>query len=158
MARTVIEWVLRLIVAGVFLYAGGIKAWDMQQFALDVQNYQLTSWTGSILVAIYLPWLEIFAALALLVRRLYAGALMAILGMTLVFLGAIGSAWARGLDISCGCFGKTVKQVSYPEMIGRDIALLAAVAALIWLEIRRQKQQVAAKPAEPLTVAESVKG
>ena len=59
MARTVIEWVLRLAVAGVFLYAGALKAWDTQQFALDVQNYQLTSWTLSIVVAVYLPWLEI---------------------------------------------------------------------------------------------------
>lgn len=157
MARKIIEWVLRLGVAGVFLYAGALKAWDTQQFALDVQNYQLTSWTLSIVVAVYLPWLEIFAAVALLARRLYAGALLAILGMTLVFLGAIGSAWARGLDISCGCFGKAVKQVSYPELIGRDVALLAAVVALIWLEIRRQKEKPAPDPAESLTAAESVK-
>ncbi|RYD65246.1 MAG: hypothetical protein EOP84_32095, partial [Verrucomicrobiaceae bacterium] len=66
MARQITEWALRLIVAGVFLYAGGVKAWDTQQFALDVQNYQLTSWTASIVVAVYLPWLEILAGLALL--------------------------------------------------------------------------------------------
>ncbi len=157
MARTVIEWVLRLAVVGVFLYAGGLKAWDTQQFALDVQNYQLTNWTASILVAVYLPWVEIVAAIALLVRRLYAGALLAILGMTLVFLGAIGSAWARGLDISCGCFGKGVTKVSYPEMIGRDLVLLAAVAVLIVFELRRQRHTPAAKPAESLTAVESVK-
>lgn len=157
MARTVIEWALRLAVAGVFLYAGALKAWDTQQFALDVQNYQLTSWTLSIVVAVYLPWIEIVAALALLVRRLYEGALMAILGMTLVFLGAIGSAWARGLDISCGCFGKGVTKVSYPELIGRDLALLAAVTALIWLEARKRRMTAPASPSESLTVAQNVK-
>lgn len=157
MARQITEWVLRLLVAGVFLYAGGVKAWDTQQFALDVQNYQLTSWTVSIATAVYLPWLEIFAGLALLVRKLYAGALLALLGMTVVFLGAIGSAWARGLDITCGCFGKADIPVSYPEMIGRDLALMAAIGVLIWLEARRQRPQSGVVQSDILTAHEEVK-
>lgn len=157
MARQITEWVLRLIVAGVFLYAGALKAWDTQQFALDVQNYQLTSWTASVVIAVYLPWVEILAGLALLFRRLYQGALLALLGMTVVFLGAIASAWTRGLDITCGCFGKTNIPVSYPEMIGRDLALMAAIGVLVWLDLRRPRKQLTAGDLASLTTPSSVK-
>ena len=158
MAKQIIEWVLRVAVAAVFIYAGILKARDTQQFALDVQNYQLTSWTISILVAVYLPWLEIFAGLAVLVRRLYSGALVALLGMTLVFLVAIRSAWARDLDISCGCFGKEVVKVSYPNLIARDVALLGAIGVLLWMDFRRQQHRAGAiSPGTALTTAEAVK-
>ena len=142
MAKQVIEWLLRLALGGVFIYAGVLKAWDTQRFTTDVQNYQLTSWTVSILVATYLPWLEIFAGLAVIIRRLYSGALLALLGMTLVFVVAIGSAWAGGLDIDCGCFGKTEGKTGYGTLIARDLALLGAAAALICFEAHRQKPEV----------------
>lgn len=135
-----LQWVLRLGLGGVFIYAGVVKVLDSQQFALDVQNYQLTTWTVSILVAMYLPWLEIVAALALFYRKLYLGALSAVLGMTVVFLVAIISAWARGLDITCGCFGRSDVRVSYPELFGRDLLLMAAALVLFWLEWRRSRE------------------
>jgi hypothetical protein len=134
---TLVEWMLRLAVGGVFVYAGSVKILDSQQFALDVQNYQLTSWTMSIVVAMYLPWLEIIASIALMTRKLYLGALSAMLGMTSVFLVAILSAWMRGLDITCGCFGRSDVRVSYPELIGRDLLLMAAIVALGLMEWRR---------------------
>jgi hypothetical protein len=42
-----------------------------------------------VLLAVYLPWLEVFAAGALFIRRLALGALTAILGMTTVFVVAL---------------------------------------------------------------------
>jgi hypothetical protein len=33
------------------------------------------------------------------------GALLAVFGLVLIFSVAVGSAWVRGLDISCGCHG-----------------------------------------------------
>jgi putative oxidoreductase len=154
--KSLIEWLLRIAVGGVFIYAGVLKARDTQQFALDVQNFQLTSWTASIVVAVYLPWVEILAALALILRRLYSGAIVALGGMTVVFLVAIISAWTRGLDISCGCFGKSEVAVSYPEMLGRDVALLAAIVALGWIECGRAHTPPASA-APPLTSPDTVK-
>jgi len=44
-----------------------------------------------------------------------------------LFIGAIASAWARGLSIDCGCFGGGGKidpsQTKYLQEIIRDIAL-----------------------------------
>lgn len=133
-----VEWPLRAALGAVFIYAGVMKALDPQQFAIDVQHYELTSWTISIIIAMYLPWLEIFAAMALLVGRLYRGALALMGGMTLAFLVAIGSAWWRGLDITCGCFGAEVNRTNYPAHIGLNTAMLSAVMVLAWLEHRKR--------------------
>jgi putative oxidoreductase len=140
-----IEATLRLGLGAVFLYAGVVKVPDTLQFALDVQHYELTSWTVSILVAVYLPWLEIFTGLALLARRLYAGALAVAGGLSLMFLAAIGSAWWRGLDITCGCFGKEENATNFPQHIAFNLAMLSAAVVLGWGEPSRKKS------AQPLT-------
>lgn len=127
---------LRCAIALLFLYAGAVKLWKTQDFAYDVQSYQLTSWTVSILIAVYLPWLEVVAALALLAKRLYLGALILSITLLTVFLAALGSAWWRGLDITCGCFGPEENKTNYPLHVGADLALVAAVALLLIHESR----------------------
>lgn len=131
-----VEWPLRAALGVVFIYAGVMKALDPQQFAIDVQHYDLTSWSVSITVAMYLPWLEIFAGAALLARRLYHGALALMALMTVAFLSAIGSAWWRGLDITCGCFGGEENRTNYAQHLALNVAMLVAVAVLAWLEKR----------------------
>jgi uncharacterized membrane protein YphA (DoxX/SURF4 family) len=131
--------VLRLAVAGVFLYAGAVKAWDTQQFTIDISHYELLSWTQSIVAAVYLPWLEIFAGLALLTKRLYLGTLALLAALSGVFIAAISSAWWRGLDITCGCFGKEENATNFPLHIGMNVAIVAALAVLWFAEERRRK-------------------
>ena len=136
--------VLRLAVAGVFLIAGVMKIWDFAHarsatpdFTIAIQHYELLPPDLSVLLAVYLPWLEITAAIALFARRLALGAAAALLGMSALFLAAIGSAWWRGLNIACGCFGKDEATTDYRLLILRDLALLAAVAVLFFHEWRR---------------------
>lgn len=131
---------LRLALGCVFIYAGAIKAFDTQQFAFDVHHYELTPWTASLLIAVYLPWLEIFAGIALFVRRLYTGAIVVVALLGLTFLAAISSAWWRGLDITCGCFGRAENQTNFPRHIALNLAMLAAAALLAWLEARRLRE------------------
>jgi uncharacterized membrane protein YphA (DoxX/SURF4 family) len=114
-------------VSGVFIYAGVVKATDPAAFARDIGHYQLTPWPVTVALALYIPWLEILAGLGLCFRtwRPAAGAIL--IGLTLVFIGALVSAWARGLDISCGCFGSRVETANYPMWLARDVALLMAL-------------------------------
>ncbi len=137
----IFHWAIRLVIGGIFLYAGIVKIWNFkdgdwatQDFAHDVMNYHLTSWTASILTAIYLPWLEVIAGLCLAVRRFEAGAIAILSGLTAAFLVAISSAWARGLDITCGCFGKVkeggVNKTNFPLHIAGDTALLIGLVIL----------------------------
>ncbi len=146
MAGQIVATLLRVGIGGLFIFAGVVKIWDFdtggsatQAFALEIQNYQLTTWTASIVAAIYLPWLEVLAGLALVFRRLYTGALVMLLALDAVFIAALSSAWARGLDISCGCFGRSDIQVNYPEKIGQNVLLLALLGLLLWLECRKSR-------------------
>lgn len=143
MATRVVSLLLRFALAAVFLYAGVVKIWDFPhrawatpEFMNDVLNYQLLPWYPSMAVAAFLPWLEIVAGAALLGRRWRLGALTVLSTLTLVFLGAMASAWWRGLDVSCGCFGHETVRDGWGRPFLRDLLLLAAVATGLWLETR----------------------
>jgi uncharacterized membrane protein YphA (DoxX/SURF4 family) len=56
------------------------------------------------LAAVVLPWVELLCGLMLLAGWETESALLVVVGLVTVFLVATGQAWARGLDISCGCF------------------------------------------------------
>lgn len=134
----IILLLLRLGLGGVFIYAGALKIVDAAEFARAIHNYQLTPRLVSTLVAVYLPWLEVLAGLALIVRRLPLGAALALTTMSAVFLLALTSAWARGLDISCGCFSKEEHKIQthFPQLFLRDAALLGAAVTLLLAELR----------------------
>ena len=122
MAGKIIVFLVRLGVAGVYLYAGVLKIWDFHRghsatpdFTVAIQHFKLLPAPDlAVVLAVYLPWLEVTAAFSLLIRRLALGAATAVTAMTAVFLVALCSAWARGLDISCGCFGKDEVSTNYP--------------------------------------------
>ena len=124
----------RLYLAAVFGMACWHKLADPAAFALDVATYDILPLAAVNLVAICLPWVELGAALMLLLGlRGRAGALLVALMMT-VFLVALASALARGLDISCGCFasqGAADDPISWRTVV-RDLAWLGlAVYVLV---------------------------
>ena len=73
----------------------------------------------------------------MIVRRYYYSSLAVLTGLLVVFLVAILSAQSRGLDITCGCFGKTENATVYSEIILRDLGLLAVaiflIASALWM-------------------------
>jgi len=154
MAGKVILWLLRLLLASVFLYAGVMKIWDFRHgqsatpdFTVAIQHFEMLPAPDlAVALAVYLPWLEVTGALTLFVRRLALGAALAITGMTAVFLVAIASAWHRGLDISCGCFGKDEVSTDYHSLILRDAFLLAAALTLVVWETRSARPKASSQP------------
>jgi uncharacterized membrane protein YphA (DoxX/SURF4 family) len=128
-----IAWrIVDLLVAGVFIYAGVIKILDPVQFAYDIDNYKILPWTLSVALAFYLPWVELLAGVALIVHRFYRGALSILLALISVFIAATIAAKARGLDITCGCFGHASQHWSFPSHMAVDLAILAAVLLLVF--------------------------
>jgi hypothetical protein len=130
--------IVGFIVAGIFIYAGAIKALDPVQFASDVDNYKILPWPISVGLAFYLPWLEILCGFALVVRVWYRGALSILIGLIVVFTFATAAAKARGLDITCGCFGHASQNWSFPSHLATNLAILAALIVL-WVSNRRAR-------------------
>jgi len=124
---------LRFVLAGLFIYAGTGKAWDPAAFASDIANYRITPWIVTAGIALYLPWLEILAGAGLLYPRFRSGALLIVSTLLTVFCGALLSAWMRGLDIQCGCFG--VGETGIAPALIRNLVLLAA-CAFVWSRSR----------------------
>lgn len=123
---------LRLALAGIFIYAGAVKAPWPQRFALDIESYRLAPPAVAAALARYLPYLEIVAGLGILIRRVAPGATLLLGTLTGVFLVALLSAWARGLEIQCGCFGAgEAAAANYLWWVLRDVVLLAGCVA-VW--------------------------
>jgi uncharacterized membrane protein YphA (DoxX/SURF4 family) len=118
----------RLVLGGVLLVAGLLKAINPQKSAMAVRAYELLPVSVANFLGYVLPWIEIgVGALLILGTALKINA--AIGGFTLfVFIIAIGQAWARGLSIDCGCFGGggavDPGKTKYIEEILRDFALM----------------------------------
>ena len=104
-AGTVMERAGRIVLAAVFIYAGVAKGLDPAAFAGAIDGYRLLPHPAGAALASYLPWIEIAAGLGVLWPRLRLGAFSLLFFLCLVFGIAIASAWIRGLDITCGCFG-----------------------------------------------------
>src|SRR5437763_10787076 len=82
---SIIWRILDFVLAGIFIYAGALKALDPVQFANDIDNYKILPWPVSVSLAFYLPWVEIFCALGLVFRFCYRGALSILMVSIVVF-------------------------------------------------------------------------
>jgi uncharacterized membrane protein YphA (DoxX/SURF4 family) len=123
--------VVAIIIGGLFIYAGAVKVIDPAEFARDIDNYKMLPWQASIWIGLYLPWLEIFCGVALIVRVLYRGSVFLLTALMTLFIVITIIAKARGLDISCGCFGHASKYLSFAWHLVLDFLLLGGLV-LLW--------------------------
>lgn len=107
MKSRVIVLISRLLLGGLLLAAGWPKVTEPGAFIRDIWNFHLVPESWAYWIAAGFPYLEIVAALALITGLQRRGAHVLIGGMLAVFLVFHVSAWARGLDTACGCFGTT---------------------------------------------------
>lgn len=135
----ILSRILHLVFGLVFVYAGVLKAREPMVFLDDVRSFNLLPDPYAAMLALFLPWLEIFAGLAaasgVLGRGfLRPGGLLVLNLCLLVFLGALGLAWSRGTDIRCGCFGGGEDAAAnYVLLVSRDVLLLATGLLAAWL-------------------------
>lgn len=125
------QTLMALAVGGVFITAAVIKIADPAKFAQNIKYYHIVPDRLINAMALLLPWWELLAGFAIVVpnwRR--AGAWMMI-GFLVMFMLAIGSAMARGLDIDCGCFGSKSSKAGMNTLLF-DASLLAATIAAMW--------------------------
>jgi uncharacterized membrane protein YphA (DoxX/SURF4 family) len=125
----------RLILGGVLLIAGYLKVGATEKSQMAVRAYELLPISIANLFGLVLPFFEVAIGLLLI---LGAGTRIAAAlgGFTMfIFIIAIAQAWARGLNIDCGCFGGggTVApgQTRYLQEILRDAGLVALALFLI---------------------------
>jgi putative oxidoreductase len=167
--KSYIFWrILDFVLAGIFIFAGLSKILDLDrliadlqqlqfasaladlrnlspaspaEFASGIDNFKILPWPVSVALAFYLPWLEIFCALALVFRFLYRGALAILSASIVVFTLGILAAKVRGLDITCGCFGHASQHWSFPAHLVTNLAILAGLLLLSFKATSRNRLQ-----------------
>ncbi|MDR3639734.1 MAG: MauE/DoxX family redox-associated membrane protein [Humidesulfovibrio sp.] len=132
-----VEWMLRLVLAGIFLYASADKIIHPHDFAVIVKAYHLLPEPLANLTALWLPWLELTIGVCLFTGFLCDGALALATGLLAVFWIALFIDYFRGIDVACGCFSSSPEETA-PMLwyIGRDALLLGL--ALFTVEARRR--------------------
>jgi uncharacterized membrane protein YphA (DoxX/SURF4 family) len=94
------------IVIGIVLIAAALaKLSDLKAFAREIENFDILYPGLENLPALLLPWVELIAGLGLVFGIRARSSAWIALGLMTVFTIAVIQALARGLDISCGCFG-----------------------------------------------------
>ncbi len=127
--KEIIGLLARLIVGGVFIYAGVVKALaPVEEFAYAIESYQVINAKLSLWSAYLMPWIELWAGL-LLAAGVFTRLSALFNGAMLVFFELLlGQAWLRGLPVtSCGCFGSTGSNSIGHEFL-QNIVLLALTA------------------------------
>lgn len=146
MIRRVLEWFCRLLLGGLFVYAGFTKVYPAEHrflFEMTLSAYRLLPPAAVIVVARALPWLEMALGVVLVLgwqRRYVASFVALLLGG---FIAAMGITYARGIEANCGCFG--FGEAISPWTLTRDSLLLVMAVYLAVTAWRRPPQ--AAPPA-----------
>jgi uncharacterized membrane protein YphA (DoxX/SURF4 family) len=134
------EWfgtLARLLVGGVWLVAGAIKVPNGAESVRAVRAYRILPEAIVPTVGHVLPAVEIVVGLALIVGVLTRAMAIVSALLFVAFIIGISSAWSRGLQIDCGCFGGGGEvapgETAYVSELLRDTGFLAMA---VWLTVR----------------------
>lgn len=155
--RRAVIWIGRLVLGGIFVYAGFSKLlmpnyahlWPMpflrmsvsmnlMGFGQQVESYKLISAEASQTVAHVLPFVEILLGLLLLLGwglRIWATAITVIM---VGFLSLVTRAYLLHMDINCGCFGTPEKLTGWTVVRDSVFAALALLTTVFAFQEARQ--------------------
>jgi len=125
MTHRYLALILRLYIAGLFIYASMYKINYTAEFAESIASYQIIPYWAVNILAVAMPWIELTCGV-LLAAGIRTRSVTVIIGLLLT-LFAIGIVvnLLRNSPISCGCF----------HTIGETISWWTLVRDLLWLGI-----------------------
>jgi putative oxidoreductase len=139
---------VQIAIGVIFVAAALPKIVDPPSFAHMIYNYRLVPGALVNFTALFMPWLELLAGLALILGIWKTAARNLIAAMLVMFIVAIAINLARGNAIDCGCFdvsaaGKSAQDRLHDMrmVVLRDIGMLLMVAQLWWASRHRPETQ-----------------
>lgn len=123
--------VFRLVLGGLFVYAGVVKVLDPLDFAQDIRNYRLVGQSISFIAAIALPWLEILAGLALAAGIWRRASALTISSLLVFFILVTLITMIRGIDVDCGCFGAISRKAGLGVIL-EDLTMLSMGLSILF--------------------------
>ncbi len=131
----------RLIVGGVFIYSSIGKLFSPDEFAKIIYNYDILPLFLVNILAIVLPYVQFLAGVLLIFGVYKKGNSAIFIGLLFVFLIALIQAYARSLDINCGCFSLDTSSSNNDILtrIIQDVLLLIPVIIIYFFSERKQE-------------------
>ena len=124
---------IRMMLGGIFVFAGLDKVFHPLAFAKSINNYQILPDQLVNLTAIILPWLELLLGSLLIFGVWLPGAIVLINLLLAIFFLALVFNAARGLNIDCGCFTTTTTDnPSISWYLIRDVIFLLLGGYLLY--------------------------
>lgn len=130
-----VSFIFRIIVGGIFLFAGLAKISDPARFILTLREFDLFPDITVRFTAVYLPWLEFLLGLSIILGLLYRASSLLLAFLNTAFMLAILSVILRGMEVDCGCFGLLADVLKLPDMADMKAVLRNAVFAGMCLYI-----------------------
>jgi putative oxidoreductase len=144
--RRIIIWLGRIVLGGIFIYAGYSKIFfpnrflwplpmlkfsvlaNLSNFGFEVESYKMLSPAGVSFVAHTLPFAEVLLGLFLLIgwRLKIWGTMVSLI--LLGFVAVVTRAYLLHMDINCGCFAAP-EPVSIKKIV-EDSAMAALAIAM----------------------------
>jgi uncharacterized membrane protein YphA (DoxX/SURF4 family) len=133
---------IRVLFCIIFLWSGISKLMAPKEFAVIIDSYGLIPEAWIMLMAIFLPLLEMIFGLGLLLD--IKGSLAGITGLLVLFVVILSYGIRLGLDVDCGCFGpQDLESGAFHSLrpaLYRDFAMIAGVIFLyFWRRYRSIK-------------------
>jgi uncharacterized membrane protein YphA (DoxX/SURF4 family) len=132
---------MRLLLGAVFIVASIDKIAHPAEFAEIVENYQILPVHLVNIASIVLPWLEALLGALILFGLWLPGATALASLLLVVFLAALSSAVARGIDVHCGCFSTNAAGPAHTAWsVARDLLFLL-LAAYVTIRVFRTRPE-----------------
>lgn len=130
--------IARLILALIFMLAGVLKLPDPLGVADGMAGFRMLPIRAISPLALGIPVFEIVVGVSLLTVRFRRAGSLAATGLSMAFVVLYASAFARGLDVRCSCFGAMeFFRVSTGAGLVRALVLLGLSAGVYFQVSRR---------------------
>ena len=138
-----IEISLRVILGAIFIWAGTMKMLDIDGFVQSVSHFQFEPfdqapwdmWFGYML-----PAFEVVVGTCLILGILLKGAMVSVLVLCASFLIVVVSAYTRGVNYECGCFGESLSFDNVIIHMSILLVMLVLSVVLLVFEIGGSKR------------------
>jgi putative oxidoreductase len=115
--RALVPTVIAIVLAGVLLLSAFAHLLNPYFFMDSIFGYRITSTELTLATAVVLPFIQIGIGMTLLnSANLREGLILSLLLM-LFFVILQSSAWIRGINTSCGCFGGSGSSIGWKSML-----------------------------------------
>lgn len=132
------EWFLRITFSIILIYAAWSKILNPFAFAENVSQYRIIGIELSLWTAVFIPYLEVVLAVCLLSGIWLKSAVWTNASLMFIFLILILQAFARGLDIDCGCFTQDGEANINWLKLCENLLFFIGSLLLLWLTSKKE--------------------